>query len=111
LMINGAPSSDTLEFFNSTFLGAFAAICGPGCVTLSLTGPQLYSGPEATPTMLVVSGVSLLNDMGGAPAGAVTSTPTTATPEPPSTVLLGIGLLAVGLGVLGFKPRFAITAN
>jgi hypothetical protein len=113
LMINGAPSSDTLQFFSSTFGGAFAALSCPSCVTLSLTGPQLYSGSEANPTMLVVSGVTLLNDMGGTPAGTVTSTPTstTTTPEPSVTVLLGVGLLAIGMAVLRFKPNFGVSIS
>jgi hypothetical protein len=113
LMINGAPSSDTLEFFNATFGGAFAAISCPSCVTLSLVGPQLYSGSEAMPTMLVVNGVTLLNDMGSTPAGTITSTPATtaSTPEPSVTILLAIGLLAIGLAVLRFKPNFGASAS
>ena len=111
LMINGAASSDTLVFFSSHFGGAFAAIFCPNCATVSLTGPQFYSGSEATPTMLVVNGATLMNDMGGTPAGTITSTPVTSTPEPSSTILLGIGLLAVGLAVLGFKPQFAFSAR
>jgi len=113
LMINGVSSSDTLEFFSSTFAGAFAALCGPGCVTLSLTGPQFYSGSEATPTMLILNGVTLLNDMGSTPAGTVTSTPTstTTTPEPSVTILLGVGLLAIGMAVLRFKPSLGVSAS
>jgi hypothetical protein len=111
LMINGTPSNDTLEFFSSTFGGAFAAFSCPGCVTFSFMGPQLYFGSEAAPTMLVVSGVTLLNDMGGTLAGTVTSTPATATPEPSATVLLGLGLLAVGLAAISFKPKLAISSH
>ena len=39
------------------------------------------------------------------------STPSTATPEPSVTILLAIGLLAVGLTVLKFKPNFGVSAS
>jgi hypothetical protein len=34
-----------------------------------------------------------------------------ATPEPSVTILLAIGLLAVGLTVLRFKPNFGVNAS
>jgi hypothetical protein len=117
LLINGAPSSDKLSFFSAGKEGGgFEAICGLTCSDINLAGPQLYSGPEGSPTMLgvVAGGVALTDFMTGAPAGSLTTPGTpgsVSTPEPSATVLLGIGLLAVGLAVLGFKPRFAISAN
>jgi hypothetical protein len=125
LMINGAPSADRLNFYSSSNQGGggFAAVSNTGVVDINTAGPQLYTGPENAPTMLgvVTGGVTLTNyDPTGAigpPAGTITSPGTpgpvgsVTTPEPSATVLLGIGLLAVGLAVLGFKPKFAITAN
>jgi hypothetical protein len=117
LLINGAPSSDRLNFYNATGGGGggFLAACGLTCVDISVAGPQLYSGPEGSPTMLgvVAGGITLTDFETGAVAGTLTSSTlgSVSTPEPSATVLLGIGLLTVGLAALGFKPRLAITAN
>ena len=121
LMINGVKSSDFLVFFNGDPItgggGGFGAFsCGDvSCQDISVVGPQLYSGPENAPTMLGLgdTGVALID-----PVSVTTSliftpgTPSTVTtPEPSVTILLGIGLLAFGLAILGFKPRLGITAN
>lgn len=122
LLVNGVVTTgDTVDFF-STALGGGFAVVNPGGATavVDTAGPQLYTGPESAPTMLgvVTGGVPLTNfDNPGAPVGMLTTPGTpgpvgsVSTPEPSATVLLGIGLLAVGLAVLGFKPRLAITAN
>jgi hypothetical protein len=126
LMINGlAVSGDTIDFFNGAAAGGgFAIVTGGGTGSvINTAGPQLYTGPENAPTMLgvVTGGVPLTtfepSGATGAPVGTLTTPGTpgpvgsVSTPEPSATVLLGIGLLAVGLAVLGFKPKFAITAN
>jgi len=126
LMINGvATSGDTIDFFHSGITGGgFAIVTGGGTgAVLDAAGPQLYAGPENAPTMLgvVTGGVPLTNfdptGATGAPVGTLTTPGTpgpvgsVSTPEPSATVLLGIGLLAVGLAVLGFKPKVTITAN
>jgi hypothetical protein len=121
LMINGAPSSDFLVFFNGDPItgggGGFGAFsCGDvSCQDISVVGPQLYSGPESSPTMLGLgdTGVALMDPTSG--TTSMISTPGTpsaiSTPEPSVTVLLVIGLLAAGLVALGFKPRLAVTPN
>jgi hypothetical protein len=121
LIINGAPSSDFLVFFNGDPItgggGGFGAFsCGDvSCQDISVVGPQLYSGPESSPTMLGLgnTGVALMDPISGTTSMISTpGTPSTiSTPEPSVTVLLGIGLLAAGLAALGFKPRLAVTAN
>jgi len=104
LIINGVASSDFLMFYNGdpSAGGAFAAFactsCGPD---LNLGGPQLYSGPEASPTMLMLNGVEVVDADTGAFAGTVTTTPVSATPtpEPSSLALAALGsvlLLACG---------------
>jgi hypothetical protein len=121
LLVNGVVTTgDTVDFF-STALGGGFAVVNPGGVTavVDTAGPQVYMGPENAPTMLgtVAGGVPLTDFGSGAPVGML-STPGTpgpvgsvTTPEPSATALLGVGLLAVGLAVLGFKPKFAISAN
>jgi hypothetical protein len=123
LIINGVVTTgDTVDFFNLASAGGGFAVVNPGgaSAVVNTAGPQLYTGPENAPTMLgvVTAGVPLTDfDAPGAPVGMLTTPGTpgpvgsVTTPEPSATVLLGIGLLAVGLAVLGFKPKFAITAN
>lgn len=119
LMINGMASSDFLVFYSTAFDGGFGAFSSGSSADINTTGPQLYTGPENAPTMLgVVSGGVPLTDFNNGSSAGTISTPATpgpvgsvTTPEPSATVLLGIGLLAVGLAVLGFKPKFAISAN
>jgi hypothetical protein len=91
LMINGVASNDFLVFYNADpvtggggGLGAFG--CG-SCVDFSFFGPQLYSGPEASPTMIELAGITL-SDETGEPVGSIS------TPEPSGLVLLAFGLSA-----------------
>jgi hypothetical protein len=126
LIINGvATTGDTVDFFNLAGAGGGFAVVNPGgaSAVVNTAGPQLYTGPENAPTMLgvVAGGVPLTTFEGmgvtGTPVGMLTTPGTpgpvgpVTTPEPSATVLLGIGLLAVGLAALGFKPKFAISAN
>lgn len=125
LLVNGVlTTGDTVDFFSTALGGGFAVVTSVKSIAVVNTaGPQLYTGPENAPTMLgvVPGGVPLttFNGIGvtGTPVGMLTTPGTpgpvgsVTTPEPSATVLLGIGLLAVGLAVLGFKPKFAITAN
>lgn len=119
LMINGAPSSDFLVFYNADPVtgggGGFGAFSCGSCQDISVVGPQLYTGPENAPTMLGLgdTGVALTDPISGTTSTISTpGTPSTVpTPEPSVSILLVIGLLASGLAVLGFKPRLAIVAN
>jgi hypothetical protein len=119
LMINGAPSSDYLVFYNADPVtgggGGFGAFSCGSCQDISVVGPQLYTGPENAPTMLGLgnTGVPLTDPVSGTTSMISTpGTPSTVpTPEPSVTILLGIGLLTFGIAVLGFRPRLAITAN
>jgi hypothetical protein len=113
LKINGANSSDELDFFAAGIGGGgFSAFSGGPVADINVTGPQFYTGPESAPTMASfgADGVTLMDFMSGDPAGTLTTT-VTSTPEPSATVLLGIGLLAVGLAALRFKPSLTVTAN
>lgn len=100
LMINGAASSDFLTFYNSAVGGGFGACSGGECLDILVAGPQLYSGPEATPTMLSVGG-SFTDRRTGDPAGTIS------TPEPSAVALLTFGLLALALATAGFKRKSA----
>jgi hypothetical protein len=117
LIINGAPSGDRVNFYNTAAGGGFVVTDGGSTAVINTAGPQLYSGPEASPTMLGVAagGVTLTGFMPGLPGGTLTTPgtvgPVTSTPEPSVTVLLGVGLLAVGLAALRFKPNFGVTAS
>jgi hypothetical protein len=102
LMINGAPSNDFLTFYNSAVGGGFGACSGGECLDILVAGAQLYSGPEATPTMLPPGGGNFTDRRTGDPAG------TFATPEPSTIGLMTFGLIALALAVARFKRSPAI---
>jgi hypothetical protein len=106
LIINGVASSDHLAFFNIASGGGLEAFCDD-CVDINLAGPQLYSGPEATPTMLSFSPVAVTDFDTGEPAGTLSAVPT---PEPSIAALTGFGMLAIGLAAGIFKRKFAVAS-
>lgn len=94
LLINGAPapSGDSLIFYNSSMDGAFADWDD----NFSLTGPQLYTGPENAPTLSYIPGnIPLVDFFTGADYN-LTIAPVS-TPEPSSLLLMGAGLLSLFL--------------
>jgi hypothetical protein len=108
LIINGAASSDFLTFYSSAFGGGFGACFQGSCLDLLLKGAQLYSGPEATPTMIALGGEPLIDRRTGNPAGTIS------TPEPSGLMLLAFGLIMVlALVVIsrGSKRRLSIVAS
>ena len=120
LTVNGmaAPVADFVGFFNADpAIGGGVGVFASGMSMLALaTGPQIYGGTEQNPTF--APGVFSLAD-------ATSPTPTTgqytltitdltnpvSTPEPSVTILLAIGLVALGLAVLRFKPNFGASAS
>ncbi|MGA7914757.1 MAG: PEP-CTERM sorting domain-containing protein [Candidatus Acidiferrales bacterium] len=94
-MINGAPapSGDFLIFYNTAVDGGFA----DWDQFFSLTGPQLYAGPENAPTMLsnIPGSIPLTDFFTGA-----SYTATVSAPEPTTLLLLSSGLI-----VLAWKQR------
>jgi hypothetical protein len=115
LTVNGAAApTDFLAFYNPSLGGGFAIFPSAFSLAAYASGPQIYGGNENAPTF--EPGTFLLAD--GTAANPVIGTYsltikdlTTATPEPSVTILLAIGLLAVGLTVLKFKPNFGGSAS
>jgi PEP-CTERM motif len=95
LTIDGTPvSGDFLIFCSSSMGGAFEDSDG----LVNLTGSQLYTGPENDPTMSGFPGGTPLFDFNtGAGGYTLTVTPSVATPEPTSVILMGTGLLSLFL--------------
>ena len=106
LTVNGAAApKDFLAFYNSAIGGGVAIFATASDMVTYAAGPQIYGGDEKTPTFapgtVSLAGTSSLTikDL---------SVPT---PEPSVTILLAIGLLALGLTVLRFKPNFGVSAS
>ena len=110
LTINGSPSPDFLAFYNATgsFGGGFLASPDGFTADIFLVGggQQIYSGPETSPMFapgtFTFSDGSILTISGG---------PAVGTPEPSVSILLGIGLLALGLAVLRYKRGFVTSVS
>jgi hypothetical protein len=109
-MENGASMVGTLDFLNSApgFDGGFDIMVS-GCCLVNNTGPQLYSGPESTPTMLTGTGITLteLGSDGVTPigTGTLTATLVTSSVAEPSTILLVVIGLASGLALTLFRKN------
>jgi hypothetical protein len=118
LTVNGAAApTDFLGFFNGDpAVGGGLSIFASGTsMVANATGPQIYGGNENTPTFAPGT-FSLADGNAAVPViGTYTLTikdlSTVSTPEPSVTILLAIGLLAIGLTVLRFKPNFGVNAS
>jgi hypothetical protein len=118
LTVNGAAApTDFLAFYNGnpTVGGGFAIFVSAFSMPVYASGPQIYGGNENTPTFAPGT-FSLADGTAAKPAiGTYSLTikdlSTVPTPEPSVTILLAIGLLAVGLTVLKFKPNFGVRAS
>jgi hypothetical protein len=115
LMVNGVSSGDFLAFYNPGVGGGFGIFASGTDMVSYASGPQIYGGTEGSPTF--ASGAFILNNGAVVPAvsGAYDLTikdlSAVAAPEPSVTILLIIGLLAVGLTVLRFKPGFVVNVG
>jgi hypothetical protein len=106
LTVNGlAAPKDFLAFYNSAIGGGFAIFATASDMITYVAGPQIYGGDEKTPTFAPGT-VSLAGTSGL----TIKDLSAVSTPEPSVTILLAIGLLAVGLTVLRFKPNFGVSA-
>jgi hypothetical protein len=118
LTVNGAAApTDFLAFYNATASGGVAIFASAFSMPIYASGPQIYGGDEKAPT-LAPGTFSLADGKAATPViGTYTltikdlSNPNVSTPEPSVTILLAIGLLAVGLTVLKFKPNFGVSAS
>ncbi|MGB2676630.1 MAG: PEP-CTERM sorting domain-containing protein [Candidatus Acidiferrum sp.] len=97
---NPVPMVGIIDFFNSLWGGGFDLKSGGGLL-INAYGPQLYTGPESAPTMLMgtFSTIDYGSDTSGATAPTSVSTlALTSVPEPSTLSLLAIGL-AIGLAL------------
>jgi hypothetical protein len=93
----GAPVSDILVFLNTTSMNVdFNDV---SFLLPELTGPQLYSGLESDPTMIIpASGFfTLVDDGANGVAGTVYKLDVVPAPEPATLLLLGSALVALGV--------------
>ena len=111
LMINGAPSSDFLAFYNGAFGGAFWAFSSGFAFDVALSGPQLYPRPGEHSNVLRRN-IFLVCGLDDAKYTLTISS--VSTPEPSGLLLLAAGLSAmlfVGLMSKQFRSAAAIAAR
>jgi hypothetical protein len=117
LMVNGAASGDFLAFYNGdpAVGGGVGIFASASDMVAYASGPQLYGGTESNPTfapgMFTLDNGAVVPAVPGAYTLTITDLTTVSTPEPSVTILLVIGLLAVGLAVLRFKPNLSVSAS
>jgi hypothetical protein len=94
----GATCADGMEFYTyPTGGGGFADSCILGLAPYTDQGVQMFSGPVTDPTF--IPGTYDFNTESG--SGALTISQT---PEPPSLLLLGTGLVGMA-GLVGLRFR------
>ncbi|HKV46960.1 MAG TPA: PEP-CTERM sorting domain-containing protein [Candidatus Acidoferrales bacterium] len=98
--LNQGPSMlGDVEFFSDSFFGGFALATyppGAGQTYFANTGgPVLYTGPESSPTFDL--GTFSVEDVTAGTTGAITISEVnaTATPEPSTLLLTGLGVVAL----------------
>lgn len=93
----GAPVSDLLVFLNTSLFPQ--DLNDNNGLIPEFTGPQLYSGHESNPTMIIpASGFFTLVDDGmNGVAGTVYTLDVVPTPEPSTLLLFGSGLFALAI--------------
>jgi len=93
----GAPVGDLLVFLNTTSMNV--DFNDNSFLLPELTGPQLYSGLESDPTMIIPASGSftLVDDGTNGVGGTVYKLDVVQTPEPATLLLLGSGLFALGM--------------
>jgi hypothetical protein len=118
LTVNGAAApADFIGFFNGdpTAGGGLSIFASSFDLIADASGPQIYGGTEQNPTFapgtFMLADATSLNPTIGDYILTITDTNAVPTPEPSVTILLTIGLLALGLTVLRFKPNFGVSAN
>lgn len=95
----GTPTPGGFTFYTSSNLGGFTL--GPPGSTLSVlstTGPSLFTGPVTAPVFDVGTFTGFIDLLSGETGGTMTITQTTestATPEPGTLLLTGIGVFAL----------------
>ena len=96
---NGPTTLGAFDFYASSDLGGFAlTVPATGIAIISLTGPVLFTGSVTAPTLSLGSFTGFTDLVSGATDGALTVTQSavgTATPEPGTLLLTGIGVLAL----------------
>ncbi len=98
---------------NIGFFGSAANLIAAPVNGFEIFGPQAYSGPEATPTILpglyaeTMNSVAVAGTLYGQATGSVTISAAAppATPAPPSFILALFGLAALGIFVAVTRRR------
>jgi hypothetical protein len=90
---SGPPQSGSFIFFSNASQGGLDLNFGPDLLVIHSISPQLYSGPETSPTFLL--GTFQLTDYALYDVNGMPATLVIASPEPSGIALLFLSLLSV----------------